>query len=195
MTTSYSNRLGSWIAVVALMSAFGIVACGDDDDNPTPSNSEAGASNEETGGKSSAAAGTENASGGEQADDDDDSDTGGKGGKATGGKGSGGSAGEGTPGQAGQTPVENTGGAAGSVEHPEGGTTSTGGSTSQAGAPNGEAGSGNEECVPDPDSACYDCPPSTTEQFLNHCTDATCVAYDNSSLSALGDDGELPDIP
>lgn len=97
--------------------------------------------------------------------------------------GSGGSSGKGGTGGAntGGSGGSNTGGTAGS---------STGGSG--GGNTGGAAGSAN--CVPD-GSACYSCPATTTEQFLNHCTNATCTAFDNSKLTQLAADGGLPPLP
>jgi hypothetical protein len=43
---------------------------------------------------------------------------------------------------------------------------------------------------------CWACAPENQEQFLNACTDAECVPYDNAQLEGLLlEDGSLPPVP
>lgn len=47
-----------------------------------------------------------------------------------------------------------------------------------------------------PDSGvCYPGDPTTDIQFLDKCTSATCIPYDNSKLTKLGAGGTLPPLP
>jgi hypothetical protein len=42
---------------------------------------------------------------------------------------------------------------------------------------------------------CYACVPATTDQFLNACTDGTCIKFDKTRLDKLlGPDGGLPPL-
>lgn len=46
------------------------------------------------------------------------------------------------------------------------------------------------------DGGCYACAPSTTAQFLNHCTGASCTPFNNTArLPRLLADGGLPPLP
>lgn len=46
------------------------------------------------------------------------------------------------------------------------------------------------------DATCYACAPTTTPQFLNACTGATCVPFDDvGRLTLLLPDGALPPLP
>jgi hypothetical protein len=59
-------------------------------------------------------------------------------------------------------------------------------------------GGGDEEasCNVDLTTTCYPCEPATTDQFLNKCTDGTCVSFDKSRLNGfLAPDGALPALP
>lgn len=43
---------------------------------------------------------------------------------------------------------------------------------------------------------CYACPPQTQVQFLEACTDAECIPYDNTQLEGLLEpDGSVPPVP
>lgn len=44
---------------------------------------------------------------------------------------------------------------------------------------------------------CWACAPTNDDQFLNHCTDATCEPFvnDTTSLPLLNADGSLPPLP
>ena len=42
---------------------------------------------------------------------------------------------------------------------------------------------------------CYACAPQTNAQFLNSCTGATCVPFDDSRVTKLLPDGGLPPVP
>ncbi len=53
---------------------------------------------------------------------------------------------------------------------------------------------GTAGCV-GPDG-CFACPPTKTEEFLNACTDAECIPYDNTQLQGLlQEDGSVPPVP
>lgn len=59
-------------------------------------------------------------------------------------------------------------------------------------------GGGDEEasCNVDLTLQCYACTPTTTDQFLNGCTDGQCIPFDKSRLSGLlAPDGGLPPLP
>jgi len=42
---------------------------------------------------------------------------------------------------------------------------------------------------------CWACTPTTRDQFLNGCTNATCVPFDNGRVTKLPADGTLPPVP
>jgi len=42
---------------------------------------------------------------------------------------------------------------------------------------------------------CFPGDPTNEIQFLDHCTDSTCIPYDNSKLTKLGAGGTLPPLP
>lgn len=43
---------------------------------------------------------------------------------------------------------------------------------------------------------CFACPPTTTEEFLNACTDVGCLPFDNTQLQGLLlEDGSVPPVP
>jgi hypothetical protein len=51
-------------------------------------------------------------------------------------------------------------------------------------------------CNVDLSLQCYPCVPTTTEQFLNGCSDGTCVPFDRDRLKGLLlPDGTLPPLP
>jgi hypothetical protein len=54
-------------------------------------------------------------------------------------------------------------------------------------------GGGGGDCMGK--DGCYSCEPKTNDQILNHCTEATCQGFDNSTLMALLKDGGLPPLP
>ena len=43
--------------------------------------------------------------------------------------------------------------------------------------------------------ACFGCVPETRQEFLNACTNATCVAFDPTRLTKMTPDGQLPPLP
>jgi hypothetical protein len=46
------------------------------------------------------------------------------------------------------------------------------------------------------DAGCWSCAPTTTTQFLNHCTNSTCSPFSNTSRLPGGyDGGPLPALP
>lgn len=52
------------------------------------------------------------------------------------------------------------------------------------------------ECYLDAGVAgCFQCTPTTDEDFLNACTDGTCVAFDNAARLPLYNGGNLPPLP
>jgi hypothetical protein len=111
-----------------------------------------------------------------------------------GGEGSGGASSQGgTTGASGNTST--TGGstsAAGSTAEATGGAaTGTAGATSVAGA-TGVAGAG-AGCE-DTTKNCYKCAPTTNAQVLRACTDATCIPFDNMTLTKIVN-GTLPALP
>jgi hypothetical protein len=82
-----------------------------------------------------------------------------------------------------------TGGSGGS-----GGASGKGGSggSSGKGGSGGSAGAAGSDCKGATD--CFCSTPTTNEEFLNHCTEATCNPFDNSKLTKIKD-GKLPAIP
>jgi hypothetical protein len=44
-------------------------------------------------------------------------------------------------------------------------------------------------------SGCFACTPSDEFQILSHCTDSTCVPFDNNRLTLMGGDGGLRPLP
>jgi hypothetical protein len=55
---------------------------------------------------------------------------------------------------------------------------------------------GTDVSCTDDDATCYACAPTTTTQFLNACTGATCVPFDDvGRLTLLLPDGALPPLP
>lgn len=44
-------------------------------------------------------------------------------------------------------------------------------------------------------NGCFSCTPNDESQILSHCTDSTCVPFDNNRLTLLGDDGGLRPLP
>ena len=61
--------------------------------------------------------------------------------------------------------------------------------------PGGDGGPTSGDCgVASPDAACFACEPTQDVEFLNACTDSTCVPYDDYA-NIPGFNGTLPDIP
>jgi hypothetical protein len=53
-----------------------------------------------------------------------------------------------------------------------------------------------DACAGDANNSCYACPPTTSTQFRNACTNATCVPFDDQTrLTHLLPDGALPPLP
>lgn len=88
---------------------------------------------------------------------------------------------------AGAAAVGGTGNAAGSTGTGVAGAVGIAGSTGVAGS------TGTGDCF-DSAKKCYTCADSA-KQLLNHCTSATCIAFDNKTLSKLNADGSLPPLP
>jgi hypothetical protein len=70
--------------------------------------------------------------------------------------------------------------------------------SSSGGGGNGAGGGGStstgDECI-GPDG-CFACAPDTQPEFLNGCTDAACVPYDNAQIAdLLEEDGSVPPVP
>jgi len=63
----------------------------------------------------------------------------------------------------------------------------------------GEAGASSDagaSCSDETARNCYSCKPQTSEQFLNACTSAPCVPFDDRArLTHLTPNGELPPLP
>ena len=70
--------------------------------------------------------------------------------------------------------------------------TGTGGAatTSSTGTGGGDAG---QSCTGT--DGCYACPPQTTSEFLNGCTNAQCSPFDNVARLPLYNNGNLPSLP
>jgi hypothetical protein len=65
-------------------------------------------------------------------------------------------------------------------------------------APPGDAGAGGADaasCSVDLATQCYPCAPVTQPQFLNTCTSAACVPFDDTRVTLLLPDGDLPPLP
>jgi hypothetical protein len=87
------------------------------------------------------------------------------------------------------TPPTFTTGSGGSAG--EGGQGGAGGGS--GGAAGNGGGGGGANC--DGPSGCYACPPKSTDQFLNACTNAQCSAFDNVARLPLYNSGNLPPLP
>jgi hypothetical protein len=93
-------------------------------------------------------------------------------------------------------------------------TVSTAGMTSSVGAASGDGGHGGSagevdaageidaagaagaSCTDEAAGSCYSCSPKTPAQFLNACTSATCVPFDDHTrLTNLTSSGALPPLP
>jgi hypothetical protein len=106
--------------------------------------------------------------------------TGGSGGSSAGASGGGSDAGSGgsDAGSGGSSAGSGgDGGAAGTA-----GTAGTGGAAGAGGNCQGENG-------------CYACPPTTLEHYLNRCTGAQCVPFDDAARLPLYNGGNLPPVP
>jgi hypothetical protein len=103
-----------------------------------------------------------------------------------------GKSGAGTGGKSGSGAAGKSGSGAGGKSGAGGGgkSGSNGGSAGSAGGGDIDAGTGDCKGAMD----CFSCAPTKDEEFLNHCTDATCNPYDNSKLTKLTN-GHLPAIP
>jgi len=44
-------------------------------------------------------------------------------------------------------------------------------------------------------SGCFTCTPTDESQILFHCTDSTCVPFDNTRLTLVGSDGGFRPLP
>jgi hypothetical protein len=168
MTMAFKFDAYKAAAVIAALGAASLfAACSSDNKNGTPGETDGG-----TGGSSNSGGkgGTAGKGGGTSNGGAAGNATGGGGGAAGGGTGGGGgAAGGGTGGSGGGNTDGGTGGAAG------GGAGGGGGQQNCTGANN-----------------CYNCAPTTQDQFMNHCSDNTCIKYDNA---ANGVPATLPAIP
>jgi hypothetical protein len=71
-------------------------------------------------------------------------------------------------------------------------------STGDAGVGVGLGGADAAEaasCSVDLATQCYPCAPATQPQFLNACTSAACVPFDDTRVTLLLPDGGLPPLP
>jgi hypothetical protein len=99
------------------------------------------------------------------------------------------------------------GGASGASASTAGSASSAGGATGGGGhgGSTGEADAGGEvdaagaagvSCTDEAAGNCYTCSPQTSAQFLNACTSATCVPFDDHTrLTNLTASGSLPPLP
>jgi hypothetical protein len=117
------------------------------------------------------------------------SPSGGKGGSES-SAGKGGKSGAGTGGKSGSGAAGKSGAGGKSGSGAGGKSGSSGGSAGSSGGGDIDAGSGDCKGAMD----CFSCAPTKDDEFLNHCTDATCNPYDNSKLTKLTN-GTLPPIP
>ncbi len=62
-----------------------------------------------------------------------------------------------------------------------------------SGAGVGGGGGAGGDCLAD--SGCYECEPTTTDQFLDACTDSACSPFDNVARLPLYNNGNLPPVP
>ena len=66
---------------------------------------------------------------------------------------------------------------------------------SSTGAGGGGAGGSTSTGCEGPDG-CFACEPDSQVEFLNACTDAACIPYDNGQLEGLLlEDGSVPPVP
>jgi hypothetical protein len=169
MARQAMNRFAMLGSAGVLFTGLFFSACSDDSGNPEPAEAGTGATHG-TGGKG----GSGNAT-----------SAGGKAGSGNTGNESGGS------GNAGKD-----GGTAGSrtVDGGSGGTNPGDGGGSGGAETGGSPGMTDAGCVQDKTKTCGTCPPTTTPEFLNHCTDSKCTAFDNSKLEKFVN-GKLPALP
>ena len=59
-------------------------------------------------------------------------------------------------------------------------------------ASTGDGGDGGVSCTDD--GGCYSCPPTTNDQFLNHCTTVGCSHFDNARLPYYVPGQPLPPV-
>jgi hypothetical protein len=73
-------------------------------------------------------------------------------------------------------------------------TDATGGAAATGGAPGvgGTSSTSTAPCTHDPAKTCYECTPTTNDQILEACSNATCYPFDNT---ARGVPATLPAIP
>lgn len=80
----------------------------------------------------------------------------------------------------------------GSTNEGAGGNGGNGNGGNGAGEQGGDGGSGGS-C--EGEDGCYSCEPVENEHFLNACTDADCVPFDNVARLPLYNGGDLPPVP
>jgi hypothetical protein len=62
--------------------------------------------------------------------------------------------------------------------------------------PSQDVSPGEAGCETDSSNgSCYACLPATTPEFLNACTNSSCVPFDDSRVTGLLPDGGLPPVP
>lgn len=67
-------------------------------------------------------------------------------------------------------------------------------STDTTEGPDDTTTTGGPECLGE--NECWNCAPTSSNQLLNHCTDAECAPFDNvERLPLLHRDGTLPPLP
>lgn len=89
---------------------------------------------------------------------------------------------------------ESSGGKGGSSAG-KGGSGGKGGSTSASAGKGGSESSAPQDCKDQGPADCICEAPKNDEQFLNHCSAATCSPFDNKKLTKLKSDGTLPALP
>ena len=98
----------------------------------------------------------------------------------------------------GGAPSDTTGGGGGDTSATAAGgaasTDATGGVSATGGAPGvgGTSSTSTAPCTHDPAKTCYECTPTTNDQILEACSNATCYPFDNT---ARGVPATLPAIP
>lgn len=64
-----------------------------------------------------------------------------------------------------------------------------------SGGSGGGDGGGDPGCWESEPRVCFSCEPERNEEFLDACTDAQCVPFDNGKLTKLLPDGKVPPLP
>ncbi len=92
---------------------------------------------------------------------------------------------------AGDADAGGSGGGASTGDADAGGSDASAGDADAGGSDAADAAS----CSVDLATRCYPCAPATQPQFLNACTSAACVPFDDTRVTLLLPDGGLPPLP